>query len=88
MLIRFVILIFFLIFSVYSDDKKLNEKQIKNIIEKYILDNPEIIIESLEQFTADQKEKEKINIRINNFKGIILIMSNRIKDDHKLAYNP
>ena len=59
MLIRFVILIFFLIFNVHSDDKNINEQQIKNIIEKYILENPEIIIESLEKFTANQKEKEK-----------------------------
>ena len=69
MLIRFVILIFFLIFNVHSDDKNINEKQIKNIIEKYILENPEIIIESLEKFTANQKEKEKesfVNI-LNNF---------------------
>ena len=69
MLIRFIILLFFLIFSVYSDDKNINEKQIKNIIEKYILENPEIIIESLEKFTADQKDKEKksfVNI-LNNF---------------------
>ena len=53
MLIRFVILIFFLKFNIYSNDKNINEKQIKNIIEKYILENPEIIIESLEKFTAD-----------------------------------
>ena len=69
MLIRFVILIFFLIFNLHSDDKNINEKQIKNIIEKYILENPEIIIESLEKFTANQKEKEKksfVNI-LNNF---------------------
>ena len=69
MLVRYVILIFFLIFNVHSDDKNINEKQIKNIIEKYILENPEILIESLEKFTANQKEKEKesfINI-LNNF---------------------
>ena len=69
MLIRFVILIFFLIFKLHSDDKIINEKQIKNIIEKYILENPEIIIESLERFTANQKEKEKesfVNI-LNSF---------------------
>ena len=69
MLIKFIVLIFFLIFSVYSDDKNINEKQIKNIIERYILENPEIIIESLERFTATQKEKEKegfVSI-LNNF---------------------
>ena len=64
MLIRFVILIFFLLFSVHSDDKNINEKQIKNIIEKYILENPEIIIESLEKFTANQKEKEKESLEL------------------------
>ena len=69
MLIKFVILIFFLIVNVYSDDKNINEKQIKNIIEKYILENPEIIIESLEKFTANQKKKEKASIVsiLNNF---------------------
>jgi len=69
MLIRYVIIVFFLVFSVYSDDKNISEKQIKNIIERYILENPEIIIESLEKFTADQKKKEKksfVNI-LNNF---------------------
>ena len=69
MLIRFILLIFFFVFSAHSDDKKVNEKQIKNIIEEYILENPEIIIESLEKFTANQKEKEEesiVNI-LNNF---------------------
>ena len=69
MLIRFVILIFFLVFNIYSDDKNISEKQIKSIIEKYILENPEILIESLERFSANQKEKEKesfVNI-LNNF---------------------
>ncbi len=69
MLIRYVILIFFLIFNLHSDDKNINEKQIENIIKKYILENPEILIESLEKFTANQKEKEKksfVNI-LNNF---------------------
>ena len=69
MLVKFVILIFFLTLGVYSDDKNLNEKQIKSIVEKYILENPEIIIKSLEKFTANQKEKEKKSfIKIlNNF---------------------
>ena len=69
MLIRFLILIFFLIFNLHSDDKNINEQQIENIIEKYILENPEILIESLEKFTANQKEKEQksfVNI-LNNF---------------------
>ena len=42
MLIRFVILIFFLIFNLHSDDKNINEQEIENIIKKYILENPEI----------------------------------------------
>ena len=69
MLIRYVILIFFLIFNLHSDDKNINEQQIENIIKKYILENPEILIESLEKFTANQKEKEKksfVSI-LNNF---------------------
>ena len=71
MLIRFVILIFFIIFRVHCDDKNINEQQIQNIIQKYILENPETIIESLENFTANQKEKEKKSfIKIlNNFYG-------------------
>ena len=69
MLIKFVILIFFLIFSVNSDDKNIKEQEIRNIIEKYILDNPEILIESLEKFTASQKKKEEENFVyiLNNF---------------------
>ena len=69
MFIRFAILIFFLIFSVHSDDKNINEQQIKNIIEKYILENPETIIKSLEKFTANQKEEEKEGFvnKLNNF---------------------
>ena len=69
MLIRYVILIFFLIFNLHSDDKNINEQQIENIIKKYILENPEILIESLEKFTANQKAKEQksfVNI-LNNF---------------------
>ena len=69
MLIRYVILIFFLIFNLHSDDKNINEQEIENIIKKYILENPEILIESLEKFTANQKEKEQksfVNI-LNDF---------------------
>ena len=69
MLIRYVILVFFLVFNAYSDNKNISEKQIKNIIEKYILENPEVIIESLEKFTANQREKEKNSLIsiLNNF---------------------
>ena len=69
MLTKFVILIFFLIFSLHANDKSINEKKIQDIVKKYILDNPEVIIESLEKFTANQKEKEKksfVSI-LNNF---------------------
>ncbi len=69
MLIRYVILIFFLIFNLHSDDKNIKEQEIENIIKEYILENPEILIESLEKFTANQKEKEQksfVNI-LNNF---------------------
>ena len=74
MLIRFVILIFFLKFNIYANDKNINEKQIKNIIEEYILENPEILIESLERFTANQKEKEKesfVNILDNFYDNLV-----------------
>ena len=56
-------------FNLHSDDKNISEQQIENIIEKYILENPEVLIESLEKFTANQKEKEKksfVSI-LNNF---------------------
>ena len=62
MLIKCAILIFFFIFNVHANDKNPNEQKIKKIIEKYILEHPEVIIESLENFTADQKEKEKKSI--------------------------
>ena len=69
MLLRYVTLIFFIIFNLHSDDKNINNQEIENIIKKYILENPEILIESLEKFTANQKEKEQksfVNI-LNNF---------------------
>ena len=44
MLIKLIMLFFLLTFSVHSDDKNINEEDIQNIIEKYILENPEIII--------------------------------------------
>ena len=69
MIVKYVILIFFLIFNLHSDDKNINEQEIEDIIKKYILENPEILIESLEKFTANQKEKEQksfVNI-LNNF---------------------
>ena len=59
MLIKFKILIFFFIFNIYANDKNPNEQQIRSIIEKYILENPEVIIESLENFTSNQKKKRK-----------------------------
>ncbi len=65
--IRLIILLFYLTLNVYSADKKINESEIREIIEDYILKNPEIIIESLEKFTVNQKEKEKENfIKILN----------------------
>ena len=69
MFIKFFALIFFLIFNLYANEKKINEQDLENIIKNYILENPEIIIESLEKFTANQKEREKksfVSI-LNNF---------------------
>ena len=69
MLIKLIMLFFLLTFSVHTDDKNINEEDIQNIIEKYILENPEIIIKSLEKFTANQEKKEKesfVSI-LNNF---------------------
>ena len=59
MYMRLIVLIFFLVFNLHTNDKNINEKEINEIIKKYILKNPEIIIESLEKYTADQKKKEK-----------------------------
>ena len=69
MFMRLTILICLLSFNVYADDKNINEEEIKEIIKNYILESPEIIIESLEKYTSDQKKKEKesfLNI-LNNF---------------------
>ena len=69
MFIKFFTLIFFLIYNLYANEKKINEQDLENIIKNYILENPEIIIESLEKFTANQKEREKksfVSI-LNNF---------------------
>ena len=62
MFIRLIILIFFLTFNLHTNDKNISEKEIKEIIKNYILKNPEIIIESLEMYSSDQKKKEKENI--------------------------
>ena len=69
--IKLIILLFYLTLNVYSADKKINESEIREIIEDYILKNPEIIIESLETFTVNQKKKEKESFVkiINNFYG-------------------
>ena len=56
-------------YNLYANEKKINEQDLENIIKNYILENPEIIIESLEKFTANQKEREKksfVSI-LNNF---------------------
>ena len=69
MFIKLIILTFFLVFNLNSTDKKMNEQEIENLIKKYILENPEIIIKSLENFTDKQKQKEKESFvsTINNF---------------------
>ena len=59
MFIKFFTLIFFLVFNLYANEKKINEQDLESIIKNYILKNPEIIIESLEKFTVNQQEKEK-----------------------------
>ena len=74
MLIKLIILFFLLIFSVHSDDKNINEQDIQKIIEKYILENPEIIIKSLEKFTSNQEKKEK--------EGFVGILNNFYNNKH------
>ena len=59
MFIKLLISIFFLVFNLHSNEMKIEKQEIENLIKEYILKNPEIIIESLEKFTASQKEKEK-----------------------------
>ena len=59
MFIKLLISIFFLVFNLHSNDMKMEKQEIENLIKEYILNNPEIIIESLEKFTVSQKEKEK-----------------------------
>ena len=69
MYIKLIILILFLSCNINSAEKEPNAKKIESIIEKYILENPEIIIESLEKFSVSQKEKEKEDIvnTLSNF---------------------
>ena len=55
--------------NINTAENEPSKKKIESIIEKYILENPEIIIESLERFTVSQKEKEQEGIAniLNNF---------------------
>ncbi|OUU61127.1 MAG: hypothetical protein CBC22_08400 [Alphaproteobacteria bacterium TMED62] len=62
MYLKLIILILFLTCNLNSAEKEINENKIESIIKKYILENPEVIIESLEKFTVSQKEKEKEDI--------------------------
>ncbi|MAJ23952.1 MAG: hypothetical protein CMP36_00420 [Rickettsiales bacterium] len=52
----------------YADNIN-NTKKLEEVIEKFILENPEILIKSLEQFTQSQKDKEKETIEnsLNDF---------------------
>ena len=63
-----VFLTIFLLPPVYADNLN-NTKNLEEVIEKFILENPEILIKSLEQFTQSQKEKEKETIEnsLNDF---------------------
>ena len=58
MFMRLTILICLLAFNVNTDDKN-NEEEIKEIIKNYILESPEIIIESLDKYTRSKKEKKR-----------------------------
>ena len=55
MFIKLLIIILFFVFNLYANEKKINEQELQNIIKEYILENPEIIIESIERFTANQR---------------------------------
>lgn len=69
MFIKLVILVFFLILNTNASDKDINQLKIEKMIKKYILENPEVIIESLEKYTARQREKERVDISdvLNDF---------------------
>ena len=53
---KIIILILFILVSGCQKNEEANKEDINKIIEAYIIDNPEIMIESLERYS---KEKEK-----------------------------
>ncbi len=69
MLKFFIILILIFISNMSYSDNLNKDLKIEKIIKEYILKNPEVIIESLEQYTLNQKEKDKKDIEstLNNF---------------------
>jgi protein-disulfide isomerase len=64
-----IFLFIILLSNISNAENKLNDYEIESVIKKYILENPEIIIQSLEQYTISQKEKESKGITsiLNNF---------------------
>lgn len=63
---KFFILIFILlIISVSHTYSNENKSDIEKTIENYILENPEIIIKSLEKYSRKKQEEEKKSITIN-----------------------
>ena len=57
-----IFLFIILLSNISNAENKLNDYEIESVIKKYILENPEIIIQSLEQYTISQKEKESKGI--------------------------
>ena len=55
-----------------TDD--LDTKDVQEIVKNYILDNPEVLLQSLENFQASRVEKqnEKIALKITSFVGSML----------------
>ena len=70
MLFTFKFFLFYLlVFSVFADDGNKSNSQIELLIEEYILENPEVIIKSLENYRSLQEAKieEEQKYLINNY---------------------
>ena len=62
-------LFYFLLNNSFSEDNTKLKSQIEKIIEKYLIENPEVIIESLENYRIEQEAKfeEDKRVFINDF---------------------
>ena len=51
---------------VFADDNNKSNSQIELLIEEYILENPEVIIKSLENYRSEQEAKIEEETKIFN----------------------